>query len=240
MTDSRGALTALTALGNELGWWNACLYGVHRALRRVSRRAGLYRYLLVAQPVAEQPLLPRPPKNVSVRRVDAADYRKDWFGKVARAVDARFRQGARCYVAFNRDGLPVGCIWIQPGVYLEDEVRACFVPQPSGAAVWDFDVFVRPEYRAGRTFACLWDYVYAELRADNVRWTMSRISAYKAASLRSHSRLGARAVGSAIFLRAGRWQLTVASVRPWLHFGRRSRPALYVGPRVRQAARRSR
>jgi hypothetical protein len=49
---------------------------------------------------------------------------------------------------------------------------------------------------------------------------MSRISAFNAGSRASHGRLGAVLLGSAVFLRCGDWQLTVASLAPFVHLSR--------------------
>ena len=99
-------------------------------------------------------------------------------------------------------------------------------PEPQGRAAWDFDVMVMPEYRMGRLFSYLWGRANAELRAGGVEHTMSRISAFNAASLAAHQRLGARVVGSASFLCVGRWQLMRTSLSPRWHFSWRpeSRP----------------
>ena len=46
------------------------------------------------------------------------------------------------------------------------------------------------------------------------------ISAFNAASLRAHARLGARRLGSATFLRCGRWQWMLATRPPYFHLSR--------------------
>jgi hypothetical protein len=147
----------------------------------------------------------------------------------ASTLASRFAQGARCLVAAKQDEL-AGFLWFVTGPYEEDEVRARFVPGPAGAAAWDFDVLVMPQYRMGRLFSYLWARANAELAARGVRHTMSRISAFNAASLASHKRLGASIVGSALFVCVGRLQLMRSSLRPGWHFSWRpdQRPTLVV------------
>jgi hypothetical protein len=98
--------------------------------------------------------------------------------------------------------------------------------------VWDFDVYVAPEFRLGRLFARLWDFTNSELRAQGFRWTISRISAFNPESLAAHSRLGARRLGSAMFLVAGPLQVSFASLPPYVHVGwhDQMRPTFFLIP----------
>ncbi|HEY8351300.1 MAG TPA: hypothetical protein VIK87_02045, partial [Sphingomonadales bacterium] len=93
---------------------------------------------------------------------------------------------------------------------------------------WDFDVYVAPEHRMGRTFARLWAAANEYLRARGVRWSLSRISGYNPASFNSHKRLGARVIGRASFLRIGNWQLMWSNRAPYLHLSRKAQPRLRV------------
>lgn len=203
-------LDGLRTLARETGAGNASLYVLARVLARLAPSVGLFRYLLVAQPVAAaSPALAARRTTIAVRQIAPGDYRDEWFPRPRAVIAARFAQGATCFAAF-RDAVPVGCLWLQPGPYLEDEVRCRFVPLPAGAAMWDFDVYVVPELRGGRVFAYLWDAASAWARARGIAWTMSRINAFNLESIRSHRRLGARVVGSATFVAAGRLQLVLA------------------------------
>src|SRR5690606_27821891 len=95
--------------------------------------------------------------------------------------------------------------------------RCDFRLEPAELAAWDFDIYVAPEHRMGRTFARLWEGANSYLRARGVEWSMSRISAYNAGSFKSHARLGARVVGRASFLFLGPLQLAWMSVPPYAH-----------------------
>ena len=63
--------------------------------------------------------------------------------------------------------------------------------------------------RLGRTMARLWKAVDDTLVAEGVRWSFSRINRFNTASVRSHQRLGARSIGSAVFLVLGPLQLAL-------------------------------
>jgi hypothetical protein len=207
----------------EFGAVNGMLYLVSRALDRLGGAIRLYRYILVAQPVPKGSLLgPRRGQSIEVRQVGPGDPAFAAMPLDAKVLDFRFGQDAMCFGAFQADAM-VGCIWLCLGPYLEDEVRCRFSPQPAGEASWDFDIYIRPDSRTGLVFARLWDTANGFMRDRGVAWSFSRISAFKPRSLASHSRLGARAIGTATFLCAGKWQVSVSGLRPYLY--------LSLGPR---------
>lgn len=229
-------LQKIRAAAAELGWFNASLYGADRLLSRLGGAVGIYRYYLVAQPVPDQPLLPaRRGRAIDVERMAAGH---PGFGGLPLGEDViayRFAQEAVCFGAFQ-DGEIRGCLWLCLGPYDEDEVRCRFVHLPESETAWDFDVYVCPDARVGFAFGRLWDEANAFLREKGVSWSMSRISAFNPGSLASHTRLGARRVGSAIYLKLGGWQVTIADVAPYMHLstGAGSVPRLRVGPMKNQ------
>lgn len=202
----------------QLGWLNAGLYGLGRLLARLSGgRCTLHKYCFVAQAIGAGSLCGGRGKQIEVRlcrhlRELPADYPRP-----PAVLRQRYAQGAHSLAAM-RGGQLVGFLWLLPGAYQEDEVRARYTL--AGPAAWDFDVWVRPEERLGPTFARLWDEANDWLRARAVRWSCSRISAFNAGSLRAHARVGARQLGSATFLRCGRWQWTLATLAPYVHLSR--------------------
>lgn len=127
----------------------------------------------------------------------------------------RHGQGAICLGAF-KDGRLIGWLWLCLGPYLEDEVRAYFIP-PARTA-WDFDVYVAPEYRATFALPRLWDAANQFLQKRGSYGTMSRISALKPESINAHKRLGAISVGWACFLHCRKAQLALSSTSPYVHF----------------------
>jgi hypothetical protein len=207
----------------DLGWRDGCLHVCARVLSGVSGdRVRLYKYYLVAQPVATTPwLAPHRGRSVQVRPIAEGDPVVERFPRPAWAAPYRFRQGAVCLGAFRGDAM-IGFLWLTLGSYLEDEVRCRFVPLPEGKASWDFDVYVEPEQRHGIVFLRLWDEANRFLAARGVRWSLSRISAFNSGSMHSHARMGAKPIGAVTFLSLGRWQIAAASVEPRFHVSTRS------------------
>lgn len=143
-------------------------------------------------------------------------------------IEKRFEQGSVC-VYQEKDGALRGYIWLQLGDFQEDEVRAVFAPSPIEQTVWDFDVYVDPDYRLSRSFSRLWQAVNAELRERGVRWSHSRISAFNPGSIRVHEKLGAVRTGWAVFLCIGKLQCLFSCRAPYAHFSKSSRPRVVIG-----------
>jgi hypothetical protein len=209
-----------------LGALDGSLYLLDQVLRRASGgRAELRRYLLAAQPIGRGGAPLRPDPATELRSVPAEDPLVAAFPRPASIVARRYAVGAHCTAALVRGEL-AGFIWIQRGRYEEDEVRCDYVLADPQRTVWDFDVYVEPRFRIGRTMARLWDHVDRGLAAGGVRWSFSRISVFNAASLASHRRLGIVECGHATFLCLGPLQLAwlPGRVLPQAGFGARSRP----------------
>ena len=127
-------------------------------------------------------------------------------------------------------GTLAGFLWLASGIYEEDEVRCRYQLANPTETVWDFDVYVEPRFRLGRTFARLWDAANEDLRQRCIRWSISRISAFNPASLAAHARLGALPLGHASFLCLGRLQLAFLPDRwkPQLSWNNEKRPVLVL------------
>ena len=212
----------------ELGFVDALVYGAGLALGKCSRKAAIYRYALMAQPVPERPLLPgRRGSDIAVRLMREPGFSMTPLGLAPAVVHYRYGQGALCFAAFKKDAL-VGALWICPGSYEEDEVRCRFVPTPPGSSCWDLGIYVDPEHRGGIVLARLWDEANAYLRGRGIGWSLSRIGTVNRLSIASHERLGARRIGTATYLCYRRAQFMIATVAPYLHFSlaSRSKPTL--------------
>lgn len=193
------------------------LYSVDRLLWRMSPALRLHCYDFVVQPVDARPLLPsRLSERFQVREIRRGDPELALMPARPDIREARYAQGAICLGVF-RDGALAGYAWLAFGAYEEDEVRCTFIVHPPGAAVFDFDFYVFPEHRMTFAFPALWDAVYALLRQRHVRHTYSRVTRFNVASGRAHARLGARRVGSALFLKAWRMEVMAATVPPYVH-----------------------
>ena len=213
---------------DELGFTDALIYGLDRALRGGLGAAVLFRYALVAQPVPERAMLPtRRGREIEVRMLPGPDPILAEVELDPPVVAYRFGQGAVCFGAFKDDAI-VGCLWLCLGPYEEDEVRCRFVPTPEAESCWDLGLYVTPRLRGGLVFARLWDEANDYLRKRGVRWTLSRIGIANTGSLGSHARLGAKRFGTATYLRLGSMQIMLATLRPFIEvsFGARSMPVL--------------
>ena len=207
----------LKRLIDELGLAGTACYVTYRLLALSQGKAALYRYLLVAQPVPGTSLLPRHRgRSIIVRQLDPLDSMLLSLPLDRKVLLYRASQGAVCFGAFKQDEI-IGCLWLCFAPYEEDEVRCRYHPHPPAVSAWDFDVYLKPEHRNGLGFARLWDEANEFLRQRGVAVSWSRISAFNPGSLASHSRLGARIVGSVTFLKIGKVQLMLASGPPYIH-----------------------
>lgn len=226
-------LVQVRKLFAELGTLEASLYLVTRFLEKGSfGRARLIRYHFVAQPVPEKPSSPsRASASSRIRQVTADDPVVRLFPRPPAVIAQRFADGVTCLVA-ETSGRFAGFIWLKRKAYEEDEIRCRYELVPPERCAWDYDVYVEPEFRIGRTFSRLWDAANAHLSADGVRWSLSRISAFNPGSLAAHRRLGIRRLCSATFLVIGPIQLSVLPRSPFLHVGmsKRCRPVLKLSP----------
>lgn len=212
-------ISALRALVAERGRWLALLFVVHRVCSAVSGgRLRLVPYVLVAQPLGAGLNPVRDDPATVVVEVRPGDALAAEFPRPPEINAARWRAGARCHAVLVKQQFG-GTLWTQRQAYEEDEVRARFVLVDEAVSVWDFDVFVAPRYRLGRTMARLWKAVDAELVSQGVRWSFSRISLLNPDSMKSHARLGAVRVGYAWFVCAGPLQLSVWGKAPFVHLG---------------------
>jgi len=207
----------------------ASLYGVHRALTCVSQsRYDLVSYHLVAQPTKGSSASRKSVSSSTViREIGPSEVADLPMPRPPEILRRRLEQNAICFAAFRGEEM-IGFLWLVLGPYEEDEVRCRFQPEPEGLCAWDFDVYVAPEYRLGRTFSRLWAHANAWLHERGICWTMSRISSFNAASMASHRRLGARFVGRALFLRFGTVQITWSSLGPRFHISRHRSPLIRV------------
>ncbi|MEF7616851.1 hypothetical protein V4F39_23255 [Aquincola sp. MAHUQ-54] len=224
-----GILSAFRAMWKERGWAVTLMYVAHRILQGVSRgHGGVFPYVLVAQPIGRGSYAQvRDDARTVVRVVDADDPVTASFPRPAAINRQRWAAGATCYAA-ESGGELAGTIWIQRTRYLEDEVCCEYRLADPAVSAWDFDVYVVPRLRLGRTMGRLWKAVDADLAARGVQWSFSRISLFNAASISSHARLGAVSVGRVVFVRIGRAQVAFLGRWPGVHASLGRRPPVIV------------
>lgn len=204
----------------EMGIVDFAIHSADYVARSISPKLGLVKYYVVAQPVPERRLLDASRgQKVEVRQVTWDDPVLEQFLPSEEEIAERFRRGGVAFAAFRKDRL-TGYIWLIAGPYREPVERCEFFPAPEDKAVWDLDVYIDPAERLGLTFARLWDEAYEYLRARGFEWTVSRIAASNRGSIAAHRRLGLRVIGRILFLKAGSWQLSLASIRPYVYFSR--------------------
>lgn len=212
----------------EFGLGAGALYIVDRVLGLLSPRCRLHCYELVAQPVGAGPLLPQNMRrNLQVREIGEGDSELATMPVPAAVIAARFRQGATCLGAWQREQF-VAYGWFCPDHYEEDEVRCTYVLEPPGRAVFDFDIYVFPERRLGLAFTGLWHGANEHLQQRGIETSFSRVSRFNLASRRAHGRLGARVIGRALFLKLRRFELMLANVSPYFSMSLRGRPRLLL------------
>ena len=217
----------------QFGKLNGLLYLLDRAFSLLSHgKLRLIRYVLVAQPVPAAPASPVASSGRSlVRQATAGDPVETAFPRPAQVIAHRWKGGSICFVAEVSERF-AGYLWLARGQYHEDEVRCTYVLAQQAISAWDYDVYVEPEFRLGRTLSRLWQAANRHMHQQGVQWTFSRISTFNLNSLAAHARLGIREVGSATFVKAGGAQIMFSSLRPFLHlsFSAQSAPVLQLDP----------
>lgn len=225
-------LTRIRKLVSSLGYRESAVYLLAKLLGRLSHGyARIVRYHLVAQPVATPPHSAATASNkTTVRIIEGGDPVIAHFPRPLDVVTARFKSGAVCLVAEVGDRF-AGFIWLKRDGYDEDEVRCRFELAAPKTCAWDFDVYVEPDFRIGRTFSRLWAAANDHLGASGVEWTLSRIATSNPGSLASHQRMGLQQLGRATFICVGTTQLALLPAPPYLHLSRPpNRPTIRLAP----------
>ena len=223
----RPAAGAMSARAN--GFTARWMYRLHRVLQRLSGgRAGLQIYLFCAQPTVRSALADmRDDPRTAIVPVPPGSPLTGRFPRPAHVIARRYADGAVCRAVVVKDQF-AGYLWLIEDAYVEDEVRCRYLLPAQPRSVWDFDVYIEPAYRAGRTMARLWKATTQDLRDAGVAWSFSRISLYNPASIQSHERLGALQVGSAAFLFVGALQIACFTSPPYVHAGWRAAPDIQL------------
>ncbi len=215
----------------EFGFFAGLLYAIDQVLGLVSSQMRLYYYEIMVQPILGKPLLSaRLTRQLEFREIKRGDPEVELMPARPEIKASRFDQNAVCLGAF-KDGQLIGYIWFCFRAYEEDEVRCTFVLTPEKESVFDFDLYLFPEHRMGLGFVGLWNGADAFLSSRGIRFTFSRLSRFNVASRRAHAHLGWKCVGRTIFLKAGRFELMLATIFPYLHAS--LAPSTRVGLRLR-------
>ena len=207
----------------QFGVFAGLLYALDRVLSRISANLRLRYYELLLQPITGQPLLAgRLSQRFKLREIRCGDPEIELMPARADIKEARFRQGAICLGAFDKDRL-AGYIWFCFGQYEEDEVRCTFVLSPPESSVFDFDLYIFPEYRMGLAFMAIWSGASELLAARGIARSYSRLTRSNVASRRAHRHLGARPIAYTCFLQAWGVEVMFATIYPYVSVSTRSR-----------------
>ncbi len=225
-------LTRLKNILDEFGTANGLLYILGQALQRLTHgRAFLVRYHFFAQPV------PSSRSPTCAHRLNPAFVKRRPATPLLPAFPALMKslrnalQVAQGALLLSRRAASQD-LYGWPGVSMKrtrfDAVTSLFLQIPvHGIST----CYVVPTYRNGRTFARLWDAANALLAKEGINWSLSRISAFNVTSLAAHQRLGIKQICSAVFLRIGALQISIAPKKIALHLT--GRPTLkLLAPRA--------
>ncbi len=205
----------MKVLVKELGFLNAVLYVAHSILSRLSRgRIRLVKYYTYCQPLLQQ----HTGRGKAIDTFIANSDHDNIFAapRAHGVITARLNEGSQCLMAEKR-GEFLGFLWLKPDEYQEDEVRCHYLLKPTGCYAWDYDVYIVPKARLGYAFFRLWETASSHLVAQNYKATISRIDAFNVHSIRSHERLGAKRVGTLLFICIGPCQLMLGTHAPYIH-----------------------
>lgn len=220
-------LEKLTSPFKEFGLFAGLIYLFDQAIARLSTSLRLFFYELMIQPIPLDAFLPaRITASLEFREIKRQDPDLEKIQVPREIIEFRFDQGAICLGAYKEQEL-IGYIWFSFETYAEDEVRCTFVLHPKDESVFDFDLYVFPDYRLGYGFVSLWDGANVFLRNQGVRYTYSRLSRFNTSSRRAHAHLGWKCVGRCLFLKIWNAELMLATVSPYVHL------AVSTGSRVR-------
>jgi len=237
MTEPRQATVKVTPPLPMSAWahgrYARLLYLLDRSLDKLTFGcARLHVYVFCAQPIGVGAFSGiRDDPHTVVQKVASDSLLTGSFPRPSKVIHERFMHGSTCYAATVR-GVFAGFIWLARGAYEEDEVRCRYMLHPNHESVWDFDVYVEPRLRLGRTLGRLWRAVDTALKEQGVRWSISRISLFNPGSIQAHERLGVVHLASGAFLTLGPLQLSLFSKAPFAHLsvGPAWRPAIALTP----------
>lgn len=218
----------LQAFYAEHGLFWGGLYVLHRLLAVLpGSRSGFFPYHIVAQPFADRANA----KAEAVWQLSADDTLIASFPRTSEKIQERLALGHRCYVRSTTKTPFAGYVWIAGTPMQEDEIDATYT-FPELRCVWDYDVYVVPQYRLGRTFVSMWSGVEKTLVGEGAELSLSRISAFNHTSLRSHIALGAEKIAWVAAARLMGIQILLTNVKPYLKLSRNRSPEVNLEVRV--------
>jgi len=183
-------------------------------------------YLQPLGPIARVPSVTD--ESIRVGPISREEADPAQMARRAEVLDDRFGSGSTCIAAMRGEEIQ-GFMWLHFSPLHDKDLRLVLAAADDTGLAWDYDMFIQPKYRLGRTFSRLWEAAQLELIRKGRRGTLSWIRIENGASRRAHIRLGATRVGRAVMLAVSQWQITISSMRPWISVSRPGRPgSLFV------------
>lgn len=226
-------LDKIRSLVADIGVMPAAVYSINRLFGMLTK-GGMKIELcyFITQPVLNERLIPERLRGTfDVRPVRARDLKGLEIPLTIDLLENRNKKGIVCLGIYEQDSL-IGYHCFSFGTHDDELYRVRFDVGPKGEAVWDFDIFILPEFRGGLGFAILWDGVFEYLRDRKINWLTSYIAATNTASLRSHNRMGSFALGKVIFIQAWMLQIVFSTRFPRFHASLTDlrKPKFYLAP----------
>jgi hypothetical protein len=184
---------------------------LNRLINKLSTNSRINYYRFYKQPIS-----PQKARKSSYSFQLITQYRNELeaMPRPKYVLSGRFSQNVQCVLGL-KGGELVSCAWFAKSRFIEDEVRCIYTLSEN--AVWDFDIFVFPEYRMSRLFLFTWNEASNRLYEQGIRNSYSRISAFNQNSIRAHEKLGATKVGSAIFFTLRSLQISFSNLSPYVN-----------------------
>lgn len=205
----------------EFGLFPGLIYIIDRFFGVFSSNLRLFCYELLVQPIPEKPLIPpNMTKQLEIQEIKHGDPEIDLMPARPDIKESRFNQNATCLGVYQ-GGKFIGYIWLCFHAYEEDEVRCTFIPSPENEAVFDYDLYIFPEYRMGLAFLGLWNGTNEFLRNRGIKYSFSRLTRFNLQSRRSHQHLGCKRVAQAVFLKIWQVEFMVATIFPYINLSLR-------------------
>ena len=217
----------------EFGLYAGAVYIIDNILNRLSTDIKLYLYEFLIQPIPEKDLIPAKLVNdVQLREITQADEEINMMPARKDIIKSRYEQDAVCLGVYQKDKF-IGYIWFSFNTYDEDEVRCTFILNPPEITVFDFDLYIFPEYR-GLGFLTVWNTANQYLRNNGIKYSYSRLTRFNLSSRKAHQHLGARCIGRAMFLKMWQLEIMFTDIYPYLHFtlSKSSRVRIKLNPQL--------
>jgi len=202
----------------EFGFISGLIYLIDSALTRISTDLRLIYYEIYVQPIPDKPIIPeRMAQQFEIREIKPGDTDLDLMPAFSHIKKYRFEQNSICLGAYVHNKL-IGYIWFCFHAYKEDEVRCTFLLAPEEESVFDFDLYIFPEYRMGLGFMGIWNGANEYLRDKGIKYSFSRVTKFNLGSRRAHEQLGSKHIASAVILKLRKFEFILTTIYPYINF----------------------